>query len=86
MFAITPRKFNITPENWPSQKERIVFQLAFFRGELLNFGGVDTQKDMCSCISCVCCNHLQRRNISMQEKPLAKSAKNYQVWQLGTTQ
>ena len=36
----TPAKFNIAPENWPSQKERLVFQPSFFRGELLNFGGV----------------------------------------------
>ena len=31
-------KFNIAPENWPSQKERTVFQPPFFRGELLNCG------------------------------------------------
>ena len=37
----TPWKFNIAPENLPSQKERIVFQPSFFRGELLNFGGVE---------------------------------------------
>ena len=28
------------PENKPSQKERIIFQPSFFRGELLNFWGV----------------------------------------------
>ena len=32
--------WNIAPENVPSQKERIVFQPSFFKGELLNFGGV----------------------------------------------
>ena len=36
-FGYTSLKFNIAPENLPSQKERIVFQLSFFRGELLNF-------------------------------------------------
>ena len=33
-------KFNISPEKLPSQKERIVFQPPFSRGELLNFGSV----------------------------------------------
>ena len=36
----TPWKFNIATEKLQSQKERIVFQPSFFRGELLNFGGV----------------------------------------------
>ena len=32
--------WQFAPENLPSQKERIVSQPFFFRGELLNFGGV----------------------------------------------
>ena len=40
LISDTPWKFNIAPKNIPSQKERIVFQPAFFRGELLNFGSV----------------------------------------------
>ena len=36
----TKARYTPAPENLPSQKERIVFQVAFFRGELLNFGGV----------------------------------------------
>ena len=35
-WKYTP-KFNIAPEMLPSQKERIVFQLPFFRGDMLNF-------------------------------------------------
>ena len=31
-MGITPWKFNIAPENKPSQKERIIFQPSFFRG------------------------------------------------------
>ena len=38
-FGYTPLKFNIAPENLPSQKERIVFQLSFFRG-YVSLGGV----------------------------------------------
>ena len=33
----TPWKFNIAPENKPSQKERLIFQPSFFRSELLDF-------------------------------------------------
>ena len=37
----TPRKFNsLPPRNRQSQKEGLIFQPSFFRGELLNFGGV----------------------------------------------
>ena len=36
---ITPAKFNVALEHFPSQKERIVFQPSFFRGDLLNFRG-----------------------------------------------
>ena len=36
----TPWKFNITPENLPGPKRKVVFQPSFFRGELLHFGGV----------------------------------------------
>ena len=38
-WLVAPWKFNLAPENIPSQKERIVFHPSFFRGELLNFGG-----------------------------------------------
>ena len=37
----TPRKFNsLPPKNRQSQKEGLIFQPSFFRGELFNFGGV----------------------------------------------
>ncbi len=41
------------PEHLPSQKERIVFQVAFFRGELLNFGGVPGIIMPISCLECL---------------------------------
>ena len=41
----TPWKFNTAPEILPFQKERIIFQPLFFRGELLNFGSVSMQKN-----------------------------------------
>ena len=39
----TPPKFNseFTPEKLPKPKKKVFFQPSFFRGELLNFGGVD---------------------------------------------
>ena len=40
----TPWKFNIVPENWPSQKERIILQQSFFWIELLNFASASMQK------------------------------------------
>ena len=33
-------KFNIAPEKLPKPNRKVVFQPSFFRGELLNFGGV----------------------------------------------
>jgi len=39
LLLSTPWKFNISPENKPSQR-KVIFQPSFFRGELLNFWGV----------------------------------------------
>ena len=36
-WKYTPKFNQFAPEMLPSQKERIVFQLAFFRGGMLNF-------------------------------------------------
>jgi len=36
----SPENEEISPEKGPFQKERLVFQLSFFRGYLLVFGGV----------------------------------------------
>ena len=45
---LLPPKLNMAPEKLPVQKERLVFQPSFFffRGELLNFGGVPPQLAM----------------------------------------
>ena len=40
-MCITPRKFNRKrSKNRLAAKRRLIFQPSFFRGELLNFGGV----------------------------------------------
>ena len=39
--GFTPLKFNSSPpKNRPGPKRKLIFQPSFFRGELLNFGGV----------------------------------------------
>ena len=38
---ITPWKFNSSPLKISHPKRKIIFQASFFRGELLNFGGVE---------------------------------------------
>ena len=36
-----PEVEQLVPEKLPSQKDRMIFQPSFFRGELLNFKGVN---------------------------------------------
>ena len=46
---ITPWKFNIAPEI-SHPKRKVIFQPWFFRGELLNFGGVPTFLEFASLV------------------------------------
>ena len=46
----TPWKFNSSPLKISHPKRKVIFKPSFFRGELLNFGGVNPPKKSVHCL------------------------------------
>ena len=66
MFSITPRKFNIAPENWPSQKESSLPTIIFQgRAAAVKFRG-------CRYSECVVVYHVYAATIYKDEISLCR--------------